>query len=134
MDKVPAHILMAAKAAAPGVKFQKAAVEVEEVITYELAGKNGNGRQVEVDVTADGKVLEVETEVTLDEVPKEVIAAHKRRVPKLKPGFIEKSERPCGVWYEIEGKEADMNTDVEISACGKHIVIEEDDDVDVRVE
>ena len=134
LDKVPAHILMAAKNAAPGVKFQKAGIEVEDVITYELVGKNGDGRIVEVDVTTEGKVLEVETEVKLDEVPKAVKAAHKRRVPNVKPEFIEKSERPCGVWYEIEGMEGDKTTDVEISACGKKVIIEEDDDVDVCAE
>lgn len=134
MDKVPAHVILAAENAAPGVKFKKAAIEVEEQVTYELAGKNAEGRQIEVDVTVAGKVLEVETEVKMDEVPEKVSAALKRRMPNFEAKFIEKSKRPCSVWYEFEGKDAgSANTDVEISECGKKIIVEEDDDVDVRV-
>lgn len=57
---VPSIVLEAAQAAAPGVVFTEAEIEVEgENTVYELKGEH-EGETWEVEVTPQGKVLEVE--------------------------------------------------------------------------
>jgi hypothetical protein len=140
LEEVPQAVMTcaqeAAKKACCDAKLTQASVEVEEgVKTYELQGKLHDGGSLEIDVDADGKLLEVETETTMDKVPKAVKQALKRRMKGFTAKFIEKSKRPASVWYEFEGEDAKGNpTGVEVREDGKAIVIEEDDDIDERAE
>ena len=60
LSEVPDVVMQAAMAAVDGIKFKEAEVEEEDGQTvYELEGK-ANGVEYEVEVSADGKVLEVE--------------------------------------------------------------------------
>lgn len=59
LEAIPAHVLDAARAAVAGVEFSEA--EVEAVLVYELEG-TVDGREVEIEVTAEGQVIEVEDE------------------------------------------------------------------------
>ena len=60
LSDVPDVVMQAAMAAVEGIKFKEAEVEEEDGQTvYELEGK-ANGIEYEVEVSADGKVLEVE--------------------------------------------------------------------------
>jgi uncharacterized membrane protein YkoI len=60
MDHVPANVLAAAQAAVPGAEFTSAEFEIENgKVLYSLAGTVG-GERVEVELAADGRVLEVE--------------------------------------------------------------------------
>ena len=60
LDKVPADILAAARAALPGAVFTSAEVETEDgLLVYCLEGQL-DGEAVEVEVAADGRVLEIE--------------------------------------------------------------------------
>ena len=60
LSAVPANVLAAAQAALPGAKFDEAEVETENgVVTYELEATK-DGAEWKVEVTADGRVLEVE--------------------------------------------------------------------------
>ena len=60
LDQVPANVLAAAKAALPGAVFTSAELEHEDgQFVYCLAG-HVDGERVEVEVAADGRVLEVE--------------------------------------------------------------------------
>lgn len=62
LSDVPEAVMNAAKAAVPGIVFEEAEREVEDGVTvYSLEGEAG-GVEYEVEVTADGKVNEVETE------------------------------------------------------------------------
>jgi len=148
MTAVPAVVKAAAEKAAPKAKLTKAMMEMEHgQKVYELQGMM-DGKKIEVDVMEDGRVDEIETEIMMDAVPAEVSAALKKRVPDFKPKFIEKSERPMmaagsdaaaagskpEVYYEFEGQEGEMACDVEVSADGKTLLIEENDDKDERAE
>jgi len=136
IEKVPQAVRDAAKKAAPQVKFTKAAIEIEEGdVVYELAGRCPQGRQCEIDVTAGGKVLEIETECRKDDIPSEVTRVLKKRMPNFRAKFVEKSVRPySSTWYEFEGSESDgAQVDVEIRDDGRLVLIEEDDDTDARV-
>lgn len=60
IDQVPAQVLEAAQAAVPGAEFTSAEFEIEDgKVLYSLEGTVG-GERVEVELAADGSVLEVE--------------------------------------------------------------------------
>jgi len=60
LDQVPANVLEAAHAAVPGAVFTSAELEQEDgQFIYSLEGTLGDER-IEVEVSADGRVLEVE--------------------------------------------------------------------------
>ncbi len=60
LDAVPQQVKDAALAAVPGLVLEKAEREVEKgVLVYDLEGKAG-GIRYEVEVTAAGKVTEIE--------------------------------------------------------------------------
>ena len=60
LDQVPADVLAAARAALPGAVFTSAEVEKEDgQLVYCLEG-HLDGEEVEVEVAADGRVLEIE--------------------------------------------------------------------------
>ena len=60
LSEVPTAAMEAAMAAVEGIRITEAEVEVEDGQTvYELEGK-ANGVEYEIEVSADGKVLEVE--------------------------------------------------------------------------
>jgi hypothetical protein len=59
-DAVPKAVIDAAVAAVPGLVIEEVTRELEKgIVVYEVEGKAG-GVQVEVEITAEGKVLEVE--------------------------------------------------------------------------
>jgi uncharacterized protein YpmB len=129
LAKVPAVVRQAAEKAAPGVKFTAASKETEKgKTTYELEGRNAQDREVTVEVTAAGKVLEVETEIELNEVPKVVSNALKAKMPgfqAIEASTIHKDGKL--VWYGFEGKNAKgEELDVLVSPDGK--TVKEDDD------
>ena len=67
LSEVPANVLAAARAAVPGIVFEEAERETEDGrIVYELEGE-ANGKEYEIEVSADGTVLEVEEEDDEDE-------------------------------------------------------------------
>lgn len=62
LSAVPANVMAAAQGAVPGFVAEEACTEQEDGrLVYCLEGE-ADGKEVEVDVAADGKVIEVETE------------------------------------------------------------------------
>lgn len=60
VSAVPAEVLAAARRAVPGFAVEEACTETEDgVLVYCLEGE-ANDKEWEVDVAADGKVLEIE--------------------------------------------------------------------------
>jgi hypothetical protein len=57
---VPAEALQAARAAVDGITLEEAEVEEEDGQTVYVLEGEANGLEYEIEVTADGKVLEVE--------------------------------------------------------------------------
>jgi hypothetical protein len=61
LDKVPPSVVKVAEGKLPGVKFDSAYKETKDgKDVYELRGKTKEGKIRDVEVTADGKVLEVD--------------------------------------------------------------------------
>jgi hypothetical protein len=91
---------------------------------YQVRGTNRRGNTVELEVTAAGRVIEVEEHgIPLGEVPGAVVEALKAKMPRLEPEKIEAiyqagSQRPTA--YGFEGKDASgKEFEVYISADGK---------------
>lgn len=61
LDEVPNVVVQAAMEAVPGIELESAAVEEEDGETlYELVGMH-DGERYEIEITAEGKVVEIET-------------------------------------------------------------------------
>jgi hypothetical protein len=61
LDKLPAGSIEAAKKAVPGVTFERARkAKVNGQDAFELVGKDKRGKTREVEVSPEGKVLEVQ--------------------------------------------------------------------------
>lgn len=120
LSAVPAAAMEAAQKAAPGVTFETANIDNDEgTETYELTGKLASGKQVEVDVLADGTIEEVEEEIDAAAVPAEVQATLDKELAGFASTMIEKSTRPNGVVvYEFEGQHDGKEIDAEINADG----------------
>ncbi len=62
LDQVPANVKSAAQAAVPGLILEEAERETEDgTVVYSLEG-TADGQEYEVEVSAAGKVLEIEKE------------------------------------------------------------------------
>jgi hypothetical protein len=130
LDKVPAIVREAAGKAAPGIIWSKATKETEKgKTTYELTGKLADGREISAQVSEQGKLLEVETEINLADVPTVVTSALKTKMPKFKAEeAVTVSRDGKLVGYEFEGKIADgKEIIVFVSSDGKKVEIEDEE-------
>ncbi|TPV92479.1 MAG: hypothetical protein B7733_25540 [Myxococcales bacterium FL481] len=108
----------------------EAALDKDEVQpVWEILAKTRGGKLVEVDVTADARVIELEVEVYEGDVPYAVIDALYTMFPHFEaaPGRpkVEKSIRPSAmglneVWFEFAGVEFD----VEVRSDGRALLAE----------
>jgi uncharacterized protein YxeA len=123
LAKVPDKVKKAADKAVPGAKWTSASKSVEDgEVTYELEGTDAKQRYVSVEVSAEGKVSEVQTEIHFKEVPEVVRSALKSRMAKANLPKLEASTT-----YEVrqDGKvvryDFEMVIGVYISANGKEV-------------
>jgi uncharacterized membrane protein YkoI len=117
--QVPEAVKKAAQNAAPGITISRATKETEGKRTvYELEGKVGD-KECELEITAEGKLLEMEIEVALAQVPDAVKKAAQKAVPGIVPTEAEKQTRGRRVRYEVEGKVGKKEYELVITAEGK---------------
>jgi hypothetical protein len=126
LDAVPAAVRHTANQAARGGELTSAQLDLDGVAAvYELAGKDADGADVEVDVYADGTLEEIETVIEAADVPAAVTERLSSALPDFKYETVERSIRPTKVglletWYEFGGEEAD----VEIDSRGSQYLVE----------
>ena len=112
LKDVPQVVLDAVKAKFPGAELTGAEKEVEDGTTsYEVALKD-KGRKIEVTVTAQGSILETETDVAVGDLPTAVSSAIKAKYPK---GTIKEAEAITRI---KEGKET-RSYEVVVATGGK---------------
>ena len=133
LKDVPRAVLDAVKAKFPGVELTGASKETEDGrTTFEIVLKE-KGRNVDVALTAAGKILEIETEVSPKDLPRAVASAIATKYPKV---TIKKAEEI--VEFE-EGEEeksfevlldtgAKKTLEVKLSPAGKILNTEDDDE------
>lgn len=96
----------------------------DEHAVYQVRGKNGRGRTIEVEVTGAGRVIEVEEHgIPTEDVPTPVMEALKSRMPAANPEKVEavyQNGQPQPVAYGFEGTDPKgKRIEVYISADGK---------------
>ena len=129
MEDVPENVLDVALNTAPGVEFERVSIEVENgVVIYEFEAKDHKGCHIEIDVTEDGQLEEIEMEIAMDEVPQAVAATLERTAPGFRAEYIELSVRDGGAAfvYEFEGNIDGAPVDIEIAENGALIFISDD--------
>ena len=125
MSKVPAEVKKAADKAVPGGKWESASSET----IYELEGKDAKGRAVVVEVTDEGEVEDVSTELAIKDVPEVVVSALKAKMPRFKIETVYESKQDGKVsGYSFEGKRPKDKEEIGVfvSPDGKTIEIDED--------
>lgn len=68
---------------------------------FEVRVAKADGAKAEVDVTPDGKILQVEEKVAIDRVPASVMKAFAAKYPKAKVTRAEKQAAESSITYEI---------------------------------
>lgn len=124
LTDAPKAAMDAAMANANGVTFATVQMDGEE---YEFGGTMASGMMLEVDVLADGTVMEIEEQIAVETLPAEVAAALAANLAGFVPTFVEKSTRDGGVVvYEFEGTVDGKEIDAEINADGTNFKMNDD--------
>jgi hypothetical protein len=117
--------------AAPGARLTSAFKENDEgQTTYELSGQDAQGRKVDIEVTARGVVLGVETEIPVSQVPRVVIDALRAKARGMKFTSAEVVTRGGRIIsYEFEGENAKGDeVEANVSPDGRTVDIEVGDE------
>lgn len=125
LEDVPENILDTAIRTAPGVTFDRVSIEEENgILIYEFEAKDHDGRHIEIDVTEDGELEEIEMEFDFDALPEAVAATLNETVPGFVPDYVEFSVRqtaPVYV-YEFDGSYEGRPVDIEIAEDGELLI------------
>ena len=107
----------------PGSKLGKCKAEHEKGRDqFEVKLTKADGNAVEVDVGADGKILQVEEKVSIDKVPPAVLKAFGARYPKAKAEAAEKQTPATGAaTYELVFTLDNAKKEVTFAEDGKFI-------------
>lgn len=89
LDKVPKAVLDATKTRFPDAELVAAEKETEDNVTiFEMAIKN-KGQNIDVSLTPEGKILEIEKQIAAKDLPKAVSAALAAKYPEATYKVIE---------------------------------------------
>lgn len=118
LSAVPQKVMDTVKKEVSGFTATSANTEIESgKKIYEIQGSAG-GKKVEIDVAEDGTLDEVETEITVNDLPSVVSQAIMAKMPKFQATKIEESRRLGGTYYEVEGADDAKKWDIEVKADG----------------
>ncbi len=129
MEDVPDIVLDMAMNTAPGVDFDRVSIEIENgVVIYEFEAKDHNGCHIEIDVTEDGQLEEIEMEIAMADVPPAVAATLEKEAPGFRAEYVELSVRDGGgvYVYEFEGDIDGAPVDIEIAESGALVALSDD--------
>lgn len=127
--KLPAAVKKAVKKTFPEARIHGAAREVEDgKTTYEVALKV-EGRSIDVAMSAEGKILEVEKEIPVDKLPKAVARKLAAKYPGARIEKVEEITRSEDgpVHYEVA-----IKAEVVFTAKGKVVQARAEDEEDEK--
>jgi hypothetical protein len=129
LEQVPAAARRALEQQAGGARITEIEREVERGVTVYEAEWVDHGTEREASVSADGELLEIEEEVTLDKVPAAVRAAIAKHIGA---GAKMEIEKTTVVYYEVEATVDGKHKELYFSPAGQMHGEEEkaDDDSD----
>jgi hypothetical protein len=135
VSDLPKVIADAAKKAFPNAKIEKAAVEPESVLVYEVSFTD-NGTKRDIAVSSAGEILEVETVVAEKDLPKPVAQALAKAAQGGKVQIVEKIEylaeikvvklRKPKIAYEAKVQKDGKTLEIKWDAKGKVLTEEAD--------
>ena len=136
LDKVPKAVVDAVKARFPDAEIKGAEKETEDGKTYyelEILNKKD---EIDVELTPDGDIAEIEKEIEYKDLPKAVSKALEDKYPKAEFDEVEevtkvekKTEKLA--FYEVQVKTADKkHLEVEVDPDGKILNEEKKDKKD----
>jgi Putative beta-lactamase-inhibitor-like, PepSY-like len=129
VEKLPAAVTKAVKRKFPKARIQAASREVEDgATTYEVELKI-EGRSVDITLNADGKILEIEKEVPINELPRAVTKRLAARYPGAKIEKVEEITKgeDGPVHYEVA-----IKAEVVFTAKGKIVKPKGEDEEDEK--
>ena len=137
--RLPAAVTKALRGLYPGATLEEAQQEMEGMRVYEVELKQGE-REFEVTVAPNGTVIEVESEISVEELPDPVKAALRRAAQGAK---IEEVSKEVTEWvvtlkkldkpqvsYEAEVVKNGREIELAFAADGKPLQEEDDEDDD----
>jgi uncharacterized membrane protein YkoI len=120
LAKVPGPILAAVKKQFPGAKLVAAGKEKEDGKTVYEVSLQYKGHNYDVTATPEGKVVEVEKEITAGDLPKAVKGALDARYPKATLKKVEEITKDDKVAYEVLLVSAEKKTiEIKLDSRGK---------------
>lgn len=130
LDKVPKAVLDAVKAKFPGAKLEEAEKEtVDGKTTFEVSLEY-KGCQYSVSATDDGKITEIERDIEIQELPKAVIDAIKKKYPDAELEDAEEVTANDQTTYEVAVESSKEERKLTLDASGKILEDELDDEDD----
>jgi uncharacterized membrane protein YkoI len=133
LDKVPKAVVEAVKTRFPDAKLESAEKETKDDKTvYEIAIKNKN-QKIEVTLTADGKIVEIEKQIAASDLPKTVSETLAAKYPKADFKVIEEVIKVKDGKEKLEYYEVHLVTaqgaavEVQVTANGKILAEEKQD-------
>jgi uncharacterized membrane protein YkoI len=125
LDKLPRAVVDAVKAKFPGAELVSAEKEKEDgKDVYEVAIKFKD-HNIEVTLTPEGKILSIEKEITLKDLPRAVAAALEARYPRADIKKVEEIDKDGVISYEVLLVTADKKK-LEVTFDPKGKVLEEE--------
>ncbi len=109
---------------ASGAQIEECRTMIEEGSRMFVAEFERDGRDVEVEVYADGRVCCVETETKLEELPRDVRASASSHLNGLNVTECVTKESKGTTTYVVEGKKTGQKVSVELDRTGKVITKE----------
>ena len=135
VDDLPKAVVKAAKKAFPEAKIVGAAKETEDGETVFEVMMKLDGKSIDLAIDDDGEIEEVEKEIEVEDLPKAVIKAAKKKFPEGKIGKVEEvSDEDDVVVYELAiSTKGGKTIEVVMSPNGKILEgVEEEDDEDEK--
>lgn len=131
LDQVPKAVLDAVQAKFAGAKLLAASKEDDDGKTiYEIELKH-DGKQYDVSVSAAGRITEIERTIAVDDLPKPVVEAVRKKYPHSKVKKAEEISSGHEKLYEVVITTLDKkDLELKLDANGKFIEDEEDEDDD----
>jgi len=139
IDKLPAKVVAAVKEKFKDAELVSASKEKEDDKTLFEVQIKVKGQTIEVTLTEDGKITEIEKEITAKDLPKAVTEAIDAKYPKAKFKKVEEVTKGEKVAYEVLIDTADKKTlEIKCDADGKVLEMEDktgkDDENDKKEE
>jgi len=135
LDKVPKAVLDAVKTRFPQAKLVSAEKETDkDKVVYEIAITDKD-QKIEVTLTPEGKIVEIEKQIAVSDLPKAVADVAKAKYPKAEYKVIEevfkvKDDKETLTYYELHlVTAAGAAVEVRIGADGKMLGTEEQNKV-----